>query len=263
MVREILRPATVREALRMGRRPGAAWLGGGTWLNAPGAGRAEVLVSLERLGLGKVERAGTVCRLGASATLQQIVDSRDAPPAVRRAAALTAARTVRNMATLGGELGLRPPGSVLIPVLLALDAQVLLAGRLSALGLEEHCRGREGGLVLGVRIDHPLPCAVEALSITSRSRRTLVVAVGLRVGPDGALRGVRIAAGDGCGLMLRLRSAEEAMEGRPPMPDEEIGNLVRDAFWPNPDMHASGAYKRHMAGVLAADLVHALAGGTP
>lgn len=263
MVTGILRPASVREALRMGRRPGAAWLGGGTWLNSPWGGSPRILVSLERLGLDAVECAGAGWRIGASVTLQRIVDSPGLPEAVRRAAALTAARPLRNMATLGGEMGLRPRDSLLIPVLMALDAEVLVAGRWAPRGMEEHCRGAEAALVLGIRIPEPRPCAVEAVSLSSRSPRTLVAAVGLRGGAATALSGVRIAMSDCCGQSLRLRAAEEALEGRPIAPKKAVEAAVHAAFWPNADIHASGAYKRYLAGVLAADMLHALAGGTP
>lgn len=279
MVKQILHPAGVREALRLGRLPGAAWLGGGTWLNgpgeasasapgevsasSPGGGAPRILVSLDRLGLDRVERAGAGCTVGAAVTLQRLIDSPDVPEAVRRAAVLTAARTLRNMASLGGELGLRPYDSVLIPVLLALDAEVLTADRRAPRSMEEHLRAPEASLVLGIRLADPRPCAVEVVSLSSRGRRSLVVAVGLRGGAGAPLSGVRLAAGDCTAPAQRLRPVEEALEGRPLPSREAVEKAVHDAFWPNPDARASGAYKRYMAAVLAADMVHALAGGAP
>ena len=66
-------------------------------------------------------------------------------------------------------------------------------------------------------------------------------------------------ASDCRGQVLRLADAENALEGSPLPREEQVESLVRAAFWPTSDMHASTEYKRHLAGVYAADLLHGLA----
>ena len=44
-------------------------------------------------------------------------------------------------------------------------------------------------------------------------------------------------------------------------PREKIEEMVRAAFSPAADIHASAEYKRFVAGVLAADMLHELAAG--
>jgi len=267
MVSEILRPRTVSEAARLVAKPGTAILGGGTWLNsgvaaAQPAGAGLALVSLAHLGLDFVEWRSGALRLGAAATFQQCLDAPGVPRVLRDALGATASRTLRSMVTIGGELGHCPADSVLIPVLAALEARVRLAGGRS-LGIEEYRAARAlgpAGLIVEVSAsDADRPCAVAWLARTSHGRRSLVVSVAAaRLSPR--IAHLRIAASDCRGQLLRLADAEEALEGSP-LPDRDrIEKAVRAAFWPTSDNQASTEYKRYLAGVYAADLLHELAG---
>jgi putative selenate reductase FAD-binding subunit len=257
---DILRPASIGEALRAGRAPGAAYLGGGTWLASAPIDGPRTLVSLENLGLDHVRCGGGSCLIGATVTFQQLIDVPNVPSGVREAAAQTASRTIRGMATVGGELGLLPPSSALVPVLIALDARVLLAGSRQQVEVATYCRSRPAGLVLGVSIPAPsLPCAVRCVSRTSHSRKSLVVAVSARALAP-VVRGLRLVASDCRGQVLRLAGIERALEGAALPPRERIEVMVRGAFAPAADMHASSPYKACLAGVFAADMLHGLAG---
>jgi putative selenate reductase FAD-binding subunit len=288
MVSEILRPRTIAEAIKLTAMPGTAVLGGGTWLNAgfavagamttgagpapagpatPGAGTRPAgapiaLISLDSLGLDFVEWRNGTLRIGAAATFQQVLDAPGVPDALRKALAATASRTLRNMITVGGELGHCPADSVLIPTLAALDARIRIAGR-RPFGIAEYRAARAlgpVGLILEVSApDADGPCAVQALSRTSHGRRSLVIVVAAaRLLPN--VSRVSIVASDCRGQVLRLADAEEALEGSPLPPKDRIEKLVRAAFWPTSDLHASTEYKRYLAGVYAADLLHALMG---
>jgi CO/xanthine dehydrogenase FAD-binding subunit len=166
------------------------------------------------------------------------------------------------MVTVGGELGHCPADSVLIPLLAALDARVRIAGGRS-LGIDEYRSARAPGpvgLIVEVTAsDADAPCAVASLARTSHGRRSLVVAVAAaRLHPS--VSRVKIVASDCRGQVLRLVDAEEALEGSELPARDHIEKLVRAAFWPTSDIHASTECKRYLAGVYAADLLHALAG---
>jgi putative selenate reductase FAD-binding subunit len=239
MVMEVLRPSRVEEAVLLGSQEGAAFLGGGTWLNSGRAGPVRTLVSLERLGLGAVTRSGASVSIGAAASFQSVRESAAAPAALRDAVGFTASRTLRNMVTVGGELGLLPQDSVLVPVLLALDAEVRMAGAAASVPMSEYCRRRPPGLILGVTIpDADRPCAVGRVARTSRSPRSLVVAA------SAPRRGAaRIVLSDCRGSLQAVADVEE----------------IASRFSPAADVHASAAYKSYMARVMAEDLLAALA----
>jgi hypothetical protein len=129
MITEIVRPRIAAEAVKAKTAPGAAYLGGGTWLNSGKAENVTILMSLEMLALDSLRVESGRCIIGASVTFQAIVDSPMAPSALREAALLAASRTLRNRVTLDGELGLRPDDSALIPALIVLEAEVSVAGK--------------------------------------------------------------------------------------------------------------------------------------
>jgi len=257
MVVDILRPRTVREAVRAKAGDGTAYLGGGTWLNSRRTDAPVILISLEHLGLGTIEQAGDRLSLGATVTFQQVRDASSMPAALREAVSLTASRTLRNMKTIGGEIGRWPADSALIPALLALDAEVLLAGRRKPVPIVELNR-EAGDLVLGVLVPRaPRLSAARAVSRTSHSPASLVVAVSAgAVSP--LLSNTRIGLSDCQGQLVRLTAVEEALNGSPLPPEEQIEGMIGRAFAPAADMHGSAAYKRYVAGVLVADALHGL-----
>jgi probable selenate reductase FAD-binding subunit len=257
MIMEIARPRTVKEAVVAGSRPGAAYLGGGTWLNSGKAQGTTILVSLERLSLGTIETSGSRCVIGATVTFQRLIDTTAVPHVLQMAAALTASRTLRNMKTLGGELALCPDDSALIPTLMVLDAEVTLAGRKKPVPVEEFARDRPNGLILSVAVpDRAQPATVRALSRTSHSGKSLVVAACL-AGAGSDVVEARVVMSDCCGQRVRLR--ESALRGAPLPEKARIEGLARRTFSPKPDLHASAEYKRYMAGVMVADALHELA----
>lgn len=272
MIQEILRPRTVPEAVRLKSRSRAAYLGGGTWLNVLESDELTTLISLENLGLGTIETARGRCIIGATASLQQVVDAPAVPPALRAAASLTCSRTLRNMKTIGGELGrcvmdsasadsapTYSADSALIPVLIALNADIALAGRKKPYPIEQFCKERPADLALSVSVPS-LPCAVRAVSRTSHSPRSLVVAVSCRDSLP-VLTDVRVVVSDCRGQRVRLRDVERTLEGSALPGKSLIEEAVGAAFAPAADIHASSAYKRYLAGILVADALHVLASG--
>ena len=148
------------------------------------------------------------------------------------------------MKTLGGELGFCPDDSALIPALMALDAEVNLAGNRRPMGIEDYLKDRPGDLILSIAVpDTARPCIVLGLSRTSHSRKSLVVAACLKAA-EGSMMEAQVVVSDCRGKRVRLRDAD-----------------VAKALAPEADMHASAEYKRYMAGVMVADAVSALAAG--
>jgi putative selenate reductase FAD-binding subunit len=262
MITDIVRPKSVAEAVRARTAPGAAYLGGGTWLSSGRAQHVTTLVSLEHLGLGSIRPESGRCVIGASATFQSLVDSPLVPPVLRAAVRLTASRTLRNMVTMGGELGLSPDDSAVIPVLIVLGADVAVAGRKKPVSIEAFLDKGQPGLILGVSVPRQATAAVQAVSRTSHSPRLLVAAVSARaVAP--ALEQPRLVLSDCRGLRVRLSGAERKLDGAPLPPRQDIEALARAEFSPGSDPYASAAYKRYMAGVMIADLLAGLSDEAP
>ena len=129
MVQRVLVPADVSDAVSL-LQPDAAFLAGGTLLMP--VVNTEVspwqdLVSARRLGLDRIEVTGDSARVGATATLTTL--GRDERLAfLQPVVESIASPLIRNLATVGGNLFAPQPYGDLAIALLALDAEVVIAG---------------------------------------------------------------------------------------------------------------------------------------
>jgi CO/xanthine dehydrogenase FAD-binding subunit len=130
-VRTYLLPRSLPEALGLldAHGPELLVMAGGTVampLINEGISLPEAVMGLRLSGLDGIEGDGDRLRIGATATLTQLLDQ-DAVPMLREAARNTASWSIRNMGTVGGNLFTPPPGGDVAVALLALDARVTLA----------------------------------------------------------------------------------------------------------------------------------------
>jgi probable selenate reductase FAD-binding subunit len=126
MILEYHRPGEVKEALALLTResPKTVPLGGGTVLNAPSERRVAV-VDLQDLGWDIIEQKGRELRIGATATLQALMDSESIQPALEQAIRLEAAYNLRQTGTVAGGLVSGGGRSPFLAVMLALDASLV------------------------------------------------------------------------------------------------------------------------------------------
>src|SRR3972149_1638310 len=112
MITEYHRPATLEAALKLLHRkqPETRPLGGGTLLAAPSTAAVEA-VDLQNLKLNKISLRGKSLSIGATATLQALLDTEGIPPALAAAIRHEATYNLRQAATVAGSLvgAGRPP----------------------------------------------------------------------------------------------------------------------------------------------------------
>ncbi len=125
MILEYHRPEKIEDALALLARvtPVTVPLGGGTVLNAPGE-RSYAVVDLQALGLSAIERKGTQLKIGATATLQALLDTQDLPTALADAIMHEATYNLRQTGTIAGTLVSAGGRSPFLTAMLALDAQL-------------------------------------------------------------------------------------------------------------------------------------------
>ncbi|MGI9861752.1 xanthine dehydrogenase family protein subunit M [Moorella naiadis] len=129
------RPQTVAEAVAALQTPGARALAGGTDLVVhlrEGRQGVTMAVDLNAIpGLGQIGVQGEEIFLGPLVTFSQLMNSaliRYEAPLLARAAATVGSPQIRNRGTIGGNIMNASPAGDSLPVLLALDAEVTLAG---------------------------------------------------------------------------------------------------------------------------------------
>lgn len=247
MIEQFLKPASVDEAIRLKSQYGvdAVFMAGGSKLNAtPTRTDKKVAISLASLGLNEISKQGEQLSIGATATLQQLIDDPLVPEALREAAGFIYSRNVRNQATLGGEICAQQNEAVLVPVLLAMDAKVLLAGGQTS-ELESFLVGTRDSLVLAVILPDPArPCATRKIARSAGGLTVLSAAVAL------SGQGQCIAVEGVVPHPLRLHEVEK--KG---LAEVALELAVSEAVTPQEDIRGSVAYKRYIAGVVVADLL--------
>ncbi len=272
--RRFVRPAGLDEALRLlADEPDAVVVAGSTdWgvdVNLKGR-RVPLLVGVDRLPeLRTLHEAPDHLEIGAALTLSEL--ERGMAGRVPLLDALWpqfASRLIRNGATLGGNLATGSPIGDSAPVLLALEADVVLVGpdgeRVVPLdrfftGYRTSVR-RPGELLRAVRI--PLPAAGIAAFHKIAKRRyddisSVAVAHALDV-RDGTVVRARIGLGGVAATPVRALATEAALEGRPWSLETVLAasEVLSQEGTPIDDQRASAAYRRAMLGTSLQRLWH-------
>jgi xanthine dehydrogenase small subunit len=260
-----VQPRTLEEAVRyLEGDPGLVPAAGCTDLMVRGV---EALHQMDRVidllgvpelrGIQEVEGG---LEIGATTPFSEIRGSaavRAAFPALAEAAGQIGGWQIQNRATLGGNLANASPAGDSLPVLLALDATVVLA---STRGLREvpydtfHTGYRKTALQPGeivVRIRLPfLPAGtVQAFrKVGTREAQAIskvVVAMAGRV-EDGRIEELRLAAGSVAPTPIRLRAAEDAIRGQSPGSEAAAlaGFAAARAVSPIDDVRSTAEYRR-------------------
>jgi putative selenate reductase FAD-binding subunit len=258
MVAHYHKPNTVQEALSLKRKlqGKAVFLAGGTFVNSMEFPRQpEHVVSLEALGLDGIERAKSGLVLGARCTLQQLIEARQVPAPLKAAVSQVASRNIRNAATLGGHLACRLACSDLAPMLMALEARVVLAGAGAArtIPVADYVASDKPGLILRILIPTaPAKRAAACCNFRASANTRSVLSVAVSVTP-GRLAGSPVIAVAGVApRVVRLTSVEEALDGKPWPSTDELAQLVSRRVKPASTPFESAAFRKYQAGVLVA-----------
>lgn len=123
MITAYHRPKTLDEALTLLSQPNRTPLGGGTLLSHAKSDSVEA-VDLQALSLDTIKKQGNNLEIGATVTLQQLLESEHCPEAWKAALKLEAPLNIRNSATVAGTLVACDGRSTFATLLFALDAKL-------------------------------------------------------------------------------------------------------------------------------------------
>jgi CO/xanthine dehydrogenase FAD-binding subunit len=213
-------------------------------------------------------------RLGATTTWSELLDT-DLPPlfdGLKQAAREVGGQQIQNSGTLAGNLCNASPAADGVPPLLALDAEVELAGPSGArrLPLRAFITGnrrtalKAGELMVAIHVRKPAHDARSAF-LKLGARRYLVISIAMAAATleidGGRIAAARIAVGACSAVAERLPRLEAALLGAPV--DQRLGNLVDAAqlapLTPIDDVRGSAAYRRDAVVTLLRRLLVGLA----
>jgi len=226
------------------------------------------VVSISRIGeLKKLDATGDSIRIGACFTVAELIAS-DAIQkylsALGEGAKNLGTPLIRNLATIGGNLGSARPAADLPPALMAYGAQVVLSSLSGerTVPLDQFFLGpgftaaKPDEILTEIQVPAPQPrSGAGYINIGVRKGQdcNLVnVASFISLGPDGTIRSARIVMGCVGPIPLRAISAEKMLIGQKPENAlfSSAGAAASSDSTPIDDFRGSAAYKRDMVGVL-------------
>ena len=249
MILEYHRPDKVEDALKLlGREnPKTVPLGGGTVLNTPSEEEVAV-VDLQKLGLSEISQKGSQLTIGATATLQALLDTEGIQPALAKVIQHEATYNLRQAGTVAGSLVSAGGRSPLLAALMALDAQLTwLPGDVSQ-PLGEFVPVRAGGgigaIIAAVSISLQTKLAYEYVARTPADKPVVLAAAGRW--PSGRTRIVLGGYGKAPLTVMDGEANEGVLEG------------VADAYLTAEDQWATAEYRSQTARTLARRCLEAL-----
>ena len=273
MAIEYFEPRSVAEAAALAARYGssASFLAGGTDLVIQmrrGLRHPSQLIDLQHIaGLDAIEVAAGRIRLGALTrhrSIERHASFRTSLRALIESAEVIGGFQVRNVGTVGGNLCNASPAADLSPILLALDAEVHLAGTGGArtLALADFLQGPGRTRRAVDEVLTAVTCAVppprSATAFIKMGRRSAMeislvsVAALVTLDAAGRCQDARIAIGAAAPQAMRMPAAEDMLRNQVLSNEAlaEAGRVAAAGCAPLSDVRASAAYRRHLVKVL-------------
>lgn len=260
------RPGDLARALALlDEHPDAVLAAGSTdWgvdVNLRGS-RAPLVIGIDRLPeLRGLAVGDDTVEIGAALSLSEVERGlAGRVPLLDQLFPLFASRLIRNGATLGGNLATASPIGDAAPVLLALDAGLVLVSSAGEreVPVADFFTGyrrtvlHRGELIRAVRIPLPLSATTAFHKIAKRpfddiSSVAAAIAVDVR---EGVVAGARIGLGGVAATPVRARDTEAALEGRPwtTATVRSAAEVMAGEGTPIDDHRASAAYRSAMLG---------------
>jgi len=265
-LRHYERPATVEDAVALAQsNANAVYLAGGAWTVAQGDPTLEFAVDLQGLGLDAIEADVDGVRIGATASLQALIDHADAGSLANgmlsRAAGYVQSRNLREQGTVGGTLMVAGAADPLTTALLVLDVEIRYADPvvhtapfMSFVAYRDRL-AKTKTLLTELHVKRPSAGSAGVFEVVGRSPKDkpIVCAAAYVEMDEGLPNVVRVAVGGAHGQPTRLHKAEHICTGQF-LTSDKVSEALKPALadlTPIADFRGSIDYRLDMAAVLA------------
>ena len=233
----------------------AVFLAGGTQINRESLYRKmpDTVIDIRGALSEAIVREGSEVVIGAMTTLQEVADNKVVPFALREAAAFIPTRSIRNQASIGGNIGADCPDSLIIPTLIVLSATLDTAqGRMQ---VEEYLEKGSSELIYHIHLPEP-PDSIIAIKESRSHIAPPVVSAAVSLRRDSS-RSLRACVALGCvaSKTLRLHEVERELESGNLRRREDIEKAIDASIKPKSDILGSVEYKAYINSVVVADAI--------
>ena len=261
MIQEFFKPQTIAEAVALKEKfkDETVFMAGGTDVNCRDSiNEIEKVIGIEQLKLNEISKTPSELSVGAGVTIQELIDSPKIPAQLTTAAKHFINRNIRNMATIGGNIASNYSTSNLIPILVAIDAELKIGDSATPVPVYEYVTQEMTHLIEGIMISSENLAKKYDLRKFSRAANDISIitaAVTFNVQNE-KLSSVRVAVGGVDKHVRRLTALENKLEGKKLLAPIAIEDTVKKNVAPIKDIRGGIQFKKYMAGVLISDCIH-------
>lgn len=256
--------------------PNSRYIAGGTDVMVKikkGVLSPDALISLRSVSELKIISVGKNIRIGSGTTITELIENEQlqkAVPVLVQAAKRIGGTQIRNVATVGGNIGNCSPCADTAPALLVLEATVLVQDAKGTREIPIHeffagpgtsCMSSQE-ILIELRINIPNPKSKTIFFKKSRVQMDMALAsVAVLLEMDGKkCKKARIAAGSVAPVPLRLLEAEKVLENSEITEAKilEAQKLAMQAVSPISDVRTTADYRRHLVGAYVKRAIQSL-----
>jgi CO/xanthine dehydrogenase FAD-binding subunit len=213
----------------------------------------DAVIDLSKLGLDKIAVSDEAISIGATATLQSMLEETNLPTTLGEVCKLEAGWNLRNMSTLGGAIKSSDGRSQLITVLLSLDAVVHYEPGSKEVSLDEFLNIRDQlQIICDIEFEPPEYLLYEQVARAPRDFPLICAALAKFNNPKGETR-IRIALGGYGHRPTLLGELDKSLSTD--LDFERAAELAKRAFADATDAWAGAEYRSEVAGVLVKRLL--------
>jgi len=263
MIEHFHRPTSLEEGLKLKENEGAVYLAGGTQLNSEKRDDIKSVISLENIVSSEIAEKEGYLRIGAMATIQSIIDftfKNSKFEILKKACLNISNRNIRNMATIGGNIGANKSSSDLLPLLMVMDAYLKLPD--GGVSVREYVEKKMDSLILLVGI--PTPSENQYFSIRKFTRTVSDIAIinlalSLKVS-ENKIKEAYIAGGSLAPHVVFFQKTSDALGGISFDEVEERIDNYKEDISPIDDIRASAWFREEITGVYLKEMIEEIRG---
>lgn len=255
-------PEKISEALKLIKNEGVILHAGGTRILKTQPRNLKGFVDISGLGLNYIQKKGKNILIGSGATFSEVINyckETGSLTGLCKALSEAASTPLRNRITIGGSVKDFPLWSSLYAPLVALNAQLELAGDVKTCSVEDYVKHiiKTKHIIKHVIIpdDKEVVCKVRRFALIRFEYPLFNIAISYKVKNNIIEDSVIVITGT-AGRLHRFKSSEKAIDGKP-LTEESIAKCL-EHFSPkfHSDIKYSEEYREKVARVFLGDLLN-------